>query len=70
MLIIAIPYMGFGALFWSLFIGIGEIVIAGGVYLSYLYVKSEKPLYLASHVAIGFVGGFSFRIISSHWQII
>lgn len=67
LLLLAIPYFGFGALFWSLFVGIGEAVIVCGLYLSYLYFKGGKFLYLASHVLVGLAGGFLFRFVGSYW---
>jgi hypothetical protein len=57
-----IPYFGFGALFWSLFNGIGIVVITLGLLSSFLFFKHGKWLHFLSHLAVGVIGGLAFGV--------
>ncbi|BCE03523.1 hypothetical protein TYM08_P3586 [Marinicellulosiphila megalodicopiae] len=59
--LIVIPYFGFGVLIWSLFMGIGIVVIISGVISSILFFKKGKWLFFLCHLIIGLLGGLVFR---------
>jgi len=63
--IFVIPSLGLGALFWSLFFGVGEVVIILALLSSYLFFKRAKFLFLINYLFLGAVGGMVFRLIST-----
>ena len=60
-----IPHLGAGALFWSLFFGIGIVILLVSSLLTWFWFRSGNFLYLFFQPLLGVVGGFVFRCVST-----
>ena len=62
--LIVIPYLGFGALIWSVFTGVGVAVLLLGMYCSFLHFQKGGKFTLVCHLLVGLLGGFAFKLVS------
>lgn len=60
-----VPYLGFGALVWSMFFGVGVAILLVSLILALLWLRSGNLLYVFFQPLLGIVGGMVFRHTST-----